>query len=225
MNRTDLIELLEKEGIPSSWYSLYGELLPDRIVLYENYDKWEVFFFDERGGRHLLRICGSEASACDFIHQQLAEEMLASKSVLFSRSPVVLPQTLESSNNMGILETATHVWLDSIIIEQKGAVPEDVVGIIFELEKMDYNRYKIRFWGSKQVCVLNGLAHFSVDFVPYHDWLQIYSDKDEAGFEEECSEIICRCTNYEGNASYRELFVGKKLYIGFRGRIHIVLNT
>ena len=45
MHRKELIKILEQEGIPSCWYSLYGELLPDRIVLYENYGKWEVFYF------------------------------------------------------------------------------------------------------------------------------------------------------------------------------------
>ena len=51
MHRKELIKILEQERIPSCWYSLYGELLPDRIVLYENYGKWEVFYFDERGNK------------------------------------------------------------------------------------------------------------------------------------------------------------------------------
>lgn len=49
MNREELSILLNKEGIPSDWYSLSGDLGPGRIILYEIYSKWEVFYYDERG--------------------------------------------------------------------------------------------------------------------------------------------------------------------------------
>lgn len=68
MNRLELFRLFEKEGVSPNRYSLYGELLPDRIVLYENYDRWEVFYFDERGKKNILKVCRSEESACEYIH-------------------------------------------------------------------------------------------------------------------------------------------------------------
>ena len=224
MNREDLIRLLEKEGIPSSWYSLYGELLPGRTVLYENYDKWEVFSFSERGSREMLRICRSEASACDFIHEEMVRSMLVNKGVLFSQPPVLLPQTVEVVKDVGIMEVVIHVWLDSMI-GQEGTLPEDINGFIFELEKLDHERYNIRFWGSKEVCILDGVARFSVDYIPFHDWIQICSEKEETDLEEEISDIICRCNSDEGNVLYRKLFERKKLYVGFQGRIHFVQNT
>ena len=65
MNREKLAKILDIEGIPSTWYSLYGDFFtPNRIVLYENYAKWEVYYIDERGGRTLLTSCMSEDAAC-----------------------------------------------------------------------------------------------------------------------------------------------------------------
>lgn len=115
MNREELVKLFEKEGVPSSWYSLYGELLPGRTVLYENYDKWEVFEFSERGSREMLKICRSEASACDFIHEEMVRLMFITKGVIFSHPPLLLPQTVEVMKDVEIMEVALHVWLDSMI--------------------------------------------------------------------------------------------------------------
>lgn len=68
MNKEKLEKALEKLKIPKSFYSLNGDLLPDRIVLNKNYDKWEVFYFDERGNRDNLKIFDSEKKACMFIY-------------------------------------------------------------------------------------------------------------------------------------------------------------
>ena len=43
MNRNDLKFELDKLGVNENLYSLYGNLECDRIILYENYHRWEVF--------------------------------------------------------------------------------------------------------------------------------------------------------------------------------------
>lgn len=221
MHRKELIKILEQEGIPSCWYSLYGELLPDRIVLYENYGKWEVFYFDERGNKQMLRKCSSETSACEFIHHELALLMLTKEAVIFSQTPVLLPQTLESIGKVDIVEVATHVWFDSII-GQEESLPEDIATIIFELEKLEDKRYKIRFWGSKKIIISGEDVDSSIDYRPYHDWMLVRSEKNELEFEEEYSDIINKCKNGKGNASYRNFFIGRTFCVGSPSRIHIV---
>ena len=56
------------------FYSLDGELLPDRIVLYHNYAKWEVFYFDERGNREKEKIFFSESDACEYIYEYFRKQ-------------------------------------------------------------------------------------------------------------------------------------------------------
>jgi len=48
---------------------LEGELKPDAIILYNNYNISEVFYFDERGGRNQENKFNSETDACDYIYQ------------------------------------------------------------------------------------------------------------------------------------------------------------
>ncbi|KWW28195.1 MAG: Uncharacterized protein F083_2886 [bacterium F083] len=66
MNTTDLKKELDNLGISESLYSLDGSLDCDRIILYENYYKWEVFYFSERGTRDNYQIFFSEDEACRY---------------------------------------------------------------------------------------------------------------------------------------------------------------
>lgn len=59
---------LDELNVYPGFYSLEGELLPDRIVLYSNYTKWEVFYFDERGNRENEKVFFSESDACEYIY-------------------------------------------------------------------------------------------------------------------------------------------------------------
>jgi hypothetical protein len=74
MNRQELKYKLDELGINAGFYSLSGELLPDRIVLFQYYNKWEVFYFDERGNRNNERIFHSESDACDYIYDYLRKQ-------------------------------------------------------------------------------------------------------------------------------------------------------
>lgn len=67
MNRKDLKFELDKLGINENMYSLYGDLVNDRIILYENYYRWEVFYLSERGTRDNYRVFFTEDEACNYI--------------------------------------------------------------------------------------------------------------------------------------------------------------
>jgi len=69
MNRYELKDELDRLGVHAGFYSLEGNLLPDRIVLYHNYSKWEVFYFDERGNRDNEKVFFSENDACNYIYE------------------------------------------------------------------------------------------------------------------------------------------------------------
>ena len=75
MNREELKKRLAKIGIGDNRYSLNGELIADRIVLYPNYSKWEVFYFSERGTREHYQVFPSEEQACQCIFEMLEDEL------------------------------------------------------------------------------------------------------------------------------------------------------
>jgi hypothetical protein len=69
MNIQELKHKLDELSIYRGFYSLNGDFLPDRIVLYCNYDKWEVSYFDERGNQNNKKIFYSESDACNYIYE------------------------------------------------------------------------------------------------------------------------------------------------------------
>lgn len=73
MNRIELKEKLDNLGVRETSYSLYDDLMPGRIVLYHSYHEWQVFYFDERGGRNDEKIFTSEEEACKYIYKLLKE--------------------------------------------------------------------------------------------------------------------------------------------------------
>jgi hypothetical protein len=74
MNSVDLKKKLDALNVYPGFYSLDGQLLPDRIVLYHNYTKWEVFYFDERGNRDKEKIFFSESDACEYIYEYFKKQ-------------------------------------------------------------------------------------------------------------------------------------------------------
>ncbi len=73
MNKLELKEKLNELGIDENQYSLEGELLTDRIVLYHSYHEWRVFYFDERGNEDQKVIFNSEEDACKYIYKEFKE--------------------------------------------------------------------------------------------------------------------------------------------------------
>lgn len=47
-----LIDILKKMGVPQSWYSINDRLSSDTYILNKVYDRWEYFYFDERGKKN-----------------------------------------------------------------------------------------------------------------------------------------------------------------------------
>lgn len=74
MNKEILRHKLDELNISPGFYSLEGELLPDRVVLYHNYSKWEVFYFDERGNRDIEKVFFSESDACNYIFEYFKKQ-------------------------------------------------------------------------------------------------------------------------------------------------------
>ncbi|NOU62363.1 hypothetical protein [Marinifilum caeruleilacunae] len=68
MNKKDLKEELDLLNVNQEFYSLNGDLIPDTIVLVENYDLWEVFYFDERGSINNKKDFKTEKEACLYIY-------------------------------------------------------------------------------------------------------------------------------------------------------------
>jgi hypothetical protein len=79
MNRNELKYKLDKLNVFIGFYSLEGELLPDRIVLFHNYDIWEVFYFDERGNRNNEKLFSSENEACKYIYEHFKQQKAMAK--------------------------------------------------------------------------------------------------------------------------------------------------
>jgi len=67
MNREKLQHVLERNNINPQYYSLYGELESDSIVIYKNHQRWEVFYFDERGVRRDEYEYSNENDACQAV--------------------------------------------------------------------------------------------------------------------------------------------------------------
>jgi hypothetical protein len=68
MNKKSLKKSLDNLKVNPAFYSLEGELLPDRLILNKNYIIWEVFYFDERGNINNLKKFTEEEEACLYIY-------------------------------------------------------------------------------------------------------------------------------------------------------------
>ena len=75
MNISILVKKLEEMGVPKRIYSINGHLAPDTYFLNQIYDRWECFYFDERGEQNDYRVFYSEHEACNYFLKVLKEEM------------------------------------------------------------------------------------------------------------------------------------------------------
>lgn len=73
MNKEELKIKLDLLGVKPTQYSLKGELEPDRVILFHNYNEWQVFYLDERGGRNDQKSFSSESEACLYIYKIFRE--------------------------------------------------------------------------------------------------------------------------------------------------------
>ena len=73
MNRDELAARLEREGVPTSWYHLYGAHFEGRHVLDHRASGWFVFF-TERGGEWDHERFETESGACAELYSRLQRE-------------------------------------------------------------------------------------------------------------------------------------------------------
>ena len=62
-----LIDILKKMGVPQSWYSINDRLSSDTYILNKVYDRWEYFYFDERGKMNGYKTFNCEDEACKYL--------------------------------------------------------------------------------------------------------------------------------------------------------------
>jgi hypothetical protein len=73
MNTAELKIELDLLGVKPRYYSLNGELEPDRVILFYNNIMWEVFYLDERGNRNDQKNFNTENEACLYIYNLFRE--------------------------------------------------------------------------------------------------------------------------------------------------------
>lgn len=73
MNIAELQSLLDAVPVNQARYSLTGNSSPDALILDHQGVGWFVFYFDERGGKHLKGHFATEDLACQFIYQEFLE--------------------------------------------------------------------------------------------------------------------------------------------------------
>ena len=68
----EIINKLEKEKIPSRWYSVNGNLASDIYMLRKVHNYWEFFYVDERGNQNNgYRRFNDESEACNYMRADL----------------------------------------------------------------------------------------------------------------------------------------------------------
>ncbi len=73
MNVKELKLKLDILRVNSNQYSLNGDIKPDAVILFHNYNKWEVYYFDERGGKNDEHEFNSEEEACNYFYKLFKE--------------------------------------------------------------------------------------------------------------------------------------------------------
>lgn len=70
MNIQSLKSKLDKAGIPSNSYQLYGGLPNEIFCISKNDMGWEIYY-SERGCKTGLRVFSSESAACEHFYSML----------------------------------------------------------------------------------------------------------------------------------------------------------
>ena len=74
MNRLDLKKELDELNISPRVYSLFGEVSPDTIIIDKiSNNRWEVYYFDEKGNRDTEKEFQSEHDACVYLYVTLKD--------------------------------------------------------------------------------------------------------------------------------------------------------
>ena len=107
MNRLVLKRKLDEMGVNENDYSLYGSLDWNKIILYENYSNWEVFYLSERGTRDNFHVFHSEEEACQYIFNEFQKSLK-----IRSTTPKLLESkrtTMDLLMKNGYVETLSNI--------------------------------------------------------------------------------------------------------------------
>jgi len=70
MNIQELKQKLQLMGVGESNYSISGFEKPDTLILRDKGTIWEVFYLDERGGKHEVKEFFSESDAYEYFFKR-----------------------------------------------------------------------------------------------------------------------------------------------------------
>ena len=221
MTRQELVELLNEEGISPNTYSLDGDLLPNRIILYKNYNFWEIFYLDEKGNKKILKRCRNENDAYSFVHLFLIEDLLSFESIYYSKPPVIIPETVKLFKKVSSLELATRIWFDSIITEKLNW-PNDAVGAVFaiEMDKKHFKNYIIRLYGTISNINSTKKDPGAVAVIPLYDFISIKSKKDGTAFANDFIDVLEHVL-IDKSSAYFQFFGTKSIYVALH---HIIVK-
>ena len=76
MNKQMLAKLLNQEGFRPDYYDLSGGLLPERLTLGREGDRW-IVYYSEHGLQTGKQYFENEADACEYFLAQLRDEPFA----------------------------------------------------------------------------------------------------------------------------------------------------
>lgn len=75
MNIRELRNKLEESKVPSTYYTINGNLSSDIYVLEYVHGYWESFYFDEKGNRNDYHRFNNENDACQYFWKVIENEM------------------------------------------------------------------------------------------------------------------------------------------------------
>lgn len=70
MDKEELKKKLDDLNIDSKIYSLDGSINIIGIVLFKNYDVWEIINIDDRGNQKIIKKFNNENDACIYIYNE-----------------------------------------------------------------------------------------------------------------------------------------------------------
>ena len=94
-------------GVNENDYSLYGSLDWNKIILYENYSNWEVFYLSERGTRDNFHVFHTEDEACQYILNEFQKSLK-----MHSTTPKLMESKMAAMDLLmknGCVETLSNI--------------------------------------------------------------------------------------------------------------------
>ncbi len=105
MNRQELQIKLDELNIPKSWYSLDGEVMPNKTILQKGGGKqglWVIYGIDERGNKSDFKEFYYEEEACEYFYQRMKKSKERTDRI--NKMPVSDPLPKEEQRTFTVSE-------------------------------------------------------------------------------------------------------------------------